>query len=241
MFSLWFLLHSWSQVSEKVGQRRQTHGQHAADIFKQHLGTLALLLNNISIITIMHWTSPPAPVHTKRIKKHSAHQLADFGMCLLNFEAEEGQGVCPAAQWGHFHLNRGPWVPSGVTLATVITIVPAVWKREAPMCLPEESLTSKRTKYLSWVQAAPKEQTCQASLSQDKLNDWDICLATADTTAKCQSIFMGNLGYHVKFTDRLIFRQAATLVRHLRSSLAHSSSHSGQAMGSAGGQPKKWV
>lgn len=126
MFSLWFLLQSWSQVSEKVGQRRKTHGQHAADIFKQHLGTLALLLNNIFIITIMHWTCPPAPVPTNHMKKHSAHQLADFGMCLLNSEAEEGQGVCPAAQWGHFHLNRGPWVPSGVTLATVITIVPAV-------------------------------------------------------------------------------------------------------------------
>lgn len=59
------------------------------------------------------------------MKEYLAYQQANFGVCLLKFESE-GQGVCPAAQRGHFHLNRGPWVPSGVTLATVKTIVPAV-------------------------------------------------------------------------------------------------------------------
>lgn len=46
-------------------------------------------------------------------------------MSLLSFDSG-GQGVCSAAQMGHFHLNRGPWMPSGVTLSTVGTFVPAV-------------------------------------------------------------------------------------------------------------------
>ena len=61
-------------------------------------------------------------MHTEQKTDRQAH----YGVCLLNFESEGGQGVCPAAQSGHYHLNRGPWVPSGVTLATVKTIVPAV-------------------------------------------------------------------------------------------------------------------
>lgn len=47
-------------------------------------------------------------------------------MFILLGPDSEGQGVCPAAQRGHFHLNRGPRVPAGVTLATVKAIVPAV-------------------------------------------------------------------------------------------------------------------
>lgn len=62
---------------------------------------------------------PPALVHTDHMKKHLVYQQENVGVCLLNFDSEEGQGVWPAAQRGHFHLNRGPWVPSGVTLATV--------------------------------------------------------------------------------------------------------------------------
>lgn len=47
-------------------------------------------------------------------------------MFILLGPDSEGQGVCPAARRGHFHLNRGPRVPGGVTLATVKAIVPAV-------------------------------------------------------------------------------------------------------------------
>lgn len=67
------------------------------------------------------------PSCTGPYKPHGeiANQQASFGMCLLNSESE-GQGVCPATQRGHFNLNRGPCVPSGVTLATVKTIVPTV-------------------------------------------------------------------------------------------------------------------
>lgn len=78
-------------------------------------------------------TKHPSLPHTslctgpyKLHEEYSAYQRANFGVCLLSFEAAKRQGVCPAAQRGHFHLNRGPWVPSGVTLATVKTIVPAV-------------------------------------------------------------------------------------------------------------------
>lgn len=52
------------------------------------------------------------------------YQEASVGVYLL--APDPGQGVCPAAQRGHFHLNRGPSVPGGVTLATVKAIVPAV-------------------------------------------------------------------------------------------------------------------
>lgn len=50
-------------------------------------------------------------------------QEANVGVYLL--APDPGQGVCPAARRGHFHLNRGPSVPGGVTLATVKAIVPA--------------------------------------------------------------------------------------------------------------------
>lgn len=53
------------------------------------------------------------------------YQEANVGVYLLGPDSE-GQGVCPAARRGHFHLNRGPSVPAGVTLATVKAIVPAV-------------------------------------------------------------------------------------------------------------------
>lgn len=76
---------------------------------------------------------------------------------------------------------------------------------ETPVCPTEESMTPQRTKYLCRVQDAQKEQTCQG---KDKFNESDICLAPADTAAKCQSILMGNLGKHVKCTKRLIFREA---------------------------------
>lgn len=39
-----------------------------------------------------------------------------------------------------------------------------------------------------------KSKRVKASLSKDKLKDSDSWLATADKTAKCQSICMGNLG-----------------------------------------------
>lgn len=66
-----------------------------------------------------------APVHTNYMRNIQPTSEPIL-VCLLSFEAAKRQGVCPAAQRGHFHLNRGPWVPSGVTLATVKTIVPAV-------------------------------------------------------------------------------------------------------------------
>lgn len=53
----------------------------------------------------------------------------------------EGQGVCPAAQRGHFHVNSGPSVPGGVTLATVKAIVPA-----GSECEKERLLKSERLK-----------------------------------------------------------------------------------------------
>lgn len=67
-------------------------------------------------------------------------------------------------------------------------------QREAPVYPTVKSLTSKRTKYPSGEQGVRNEQTRQAPVSEEKLNDSDICLATADTAAKCQSILMGNLG-----------------------------------------------
>lgn len=112
------------------------------------------------------------------------------------FESE-GQGVYPAAQSGHFHLNRGPWVPSGVTLATVKTIVAAVSvcvrerKKERLLCALHDPKTYKIFKLIT---GCPKQQTCQASLGKIKFNEPDIYLATADTAAKCQSILMANLG-----------------------------------------------
>lgn len=54
------------------------------------------------------------------------YQEADVGVYLLGSDSGGGQGVCPAAQRGHFHLNGGPSEPGGVTLATVTAIVPAV-------------------------------------------------------------------------------------------------------------------
>lgn len=51
------------------------------------------------------------------------YQVANVGVYLQ--APDPGQGVCPAARRGHFHLNRGPSVPGGVTLATVKAIVPA--------------------------------------------------------------------------------------------------------------------
>lgn len=40
------------------------------------------------------------------------------------FFGYDSDDICPAAQIGHYHVNRGPQMPSGVTLATVKAIVP---------------------------------------------------------------------------------------------------------------------
>lgn len=55
----------------------------------------------------------------------------------------------------------------------------------------------------------PEEQTCCTSFSGDKFNESDICAATADTAAKCQSILIGNPDQDVKSSGRSIFIQAA--------------------------------
>lgn len=62
-------------------------------------------------------------VHISHKTPGGKEQEADVGAYLLGPDSE-GQGVCPAARRGHFHVNRGPSVPGVVTLATVKAIVP---------------------------------------------------------------------------------------------------------------------
>jgi len=62
-----------------------------------------------------------------------------------------------AAQRGHFHLNGGPWVHSGVTLATVKTIVPAVCVCERERERKTNVCVSHRGKV--WPPKPPKRNT----------------------------------------------------------------------------------
>lgn len=106
---------------------------------------------------------PPVFVHITHINTAFVCKKANSGVCLFSFGSEESRAVCPAAQGGHFHLNRGPSMPSGVTLATVKTIVPAVSMYEKEVerdsSMPyEETLTQKVNKYPRRVEyVIPKE------------------------------------------------------------------------------------
>lgn len=77
-------------------------------------------------ISLQNTTNVPLMIRISH-KRHRGidYQQANVGVYLLDPDSE-GQGVCPAARRGHFHLNRGPSAPGGVTLATVKAIVPAV-------------------------------------------------------------------------------------------------------------------
>lgn len=154
---------SWNPVSQNKEQNRKISNQHWVDICRQHFRGIkdSTFTQNTSII-IIHFVCLPTP---GSCKPHQVCQQANFGVCLLSFESGEGQGVCPAAQSGHYHLNRSPWMPSGVTLATVKTIVPAV---SVSVCVCERVSVCERERLLCALQRRvwPKNESKCLSCEQ---------------------------------------------------------------------------
>lgn len=83
-------------------------------------------------------------------------------MFILLGPDSEGQGVCPAARRGHFHLNRGPREPGGVTLATVKAIVPAV----------SECEKERRSKKSVFLKLNGTTKVATTGLSKAKKTEW---------------------------------------------------------------------
>lgn len=87
-----------------------------------HISADRHLLEKTSI-TIIPLQYTAAMFHENHTKKYLVWRKANFSVCYCSVLT---QGDKASAQRGHFHLNRGPWMPSGVTLSTVGTFVPAV-------------------------------------------------------------------------------------------------------------------
>lgn len=106
---------------------------------------------------------------------------------FFRLESEKGEGVCPLdAQSGHFHLNRGPRVASGVTLATVKSIVKHLFEsREQEMTDCYESELDELEQPFFAAQDKKKKKWALPSWSSQTLS-----VVSADTVADCQSILI---------------------------------------------------
>lgn len=151
---------------------------HGASIFWQYFSVDILNKKNINHNHAVVFHFNPDQIKAQSVREpNSGSVLVFFGY--------DSDDICPAAQIGHYHVNRGPRMPSGVTLATVKAIVPlCVWVSLCVHLYVGTTQFVRKTGHTSKVsdtgetdqEKTPKHLKCTLWNSQCTSNDFSLVL-----------------------------------------------------------------